>query len=104
MAISTRRTTSARTLTWAYDQIGHGPTDVLLVHGWQNDATAWQPLVDRLPADRFRATVVDLPGCGASPPPPNWERSTIEELAADLGEVVDRLRLEAPALVGHSLG
>jgi sigma-B regulation protein RsbQ len=91
-------------VAWAYAQVGHGPTDLVAVHGWQNDAGAWQPLVDRLPPDRFRTTVVDLPGCGASGPPQGWRRATIDALAVDLGSVVDVLGLRAPSLVGHSLG
>jgi pimeloyl-ACP methyl ester carboxylesterase len=102
--ISTRGTTVAREVTWAYEQIGEGPTELVAVHGWQNDASAWRPFVDRLPLDRVRATIVDLPGCGASEPTPTWERSTIDELATDLGTVLDQLGLAAPVLVGHSLG
>lgn len=43
---------------------GNGP-DLLLLHGWGMNSTLWSPLVDCL-ADRFRLTLVDLPGHGAS--------------------------------------
>jgi pimeloyl-ACP methyl ester carboxylesterase len=50
----------------AVEQTGSGATDLVLVHGFQNDRTAWDPFVARLDADRFRITRFDLVGCGDS--------------------------------------
>lgn len=45
-------------------QLGTGP-DLLLVHGWGMNAAVWGPLLSEL-AQRFRVTVLELPGHGAS--------------------------------------
>jgi pimeloyl-ACP methyl ester carboxylesterase len=87
----------------AVQQIGAG-TDLVLVHGFQNDHTAWDPFVERLDLDRFRVTTFDLVGCGTSGGAATWQRCTIEEYAADLVAICDRLGLAAPFAVGHSLG
>ena len=87
----------------AVQQTGTG-TDLVLVHGFQNDHTAWDPFAERIDLDRYRVTTFDLVGCGASGRPATWERCTIDEYAADLVAICDELRLEAPIGIGHSLG
>jgi pimeloyl-ACP methyl ester carboxylesterase len=87
----------------AVERAGTG-TDVVLVHGFQNDHTAWDPFVARLDLARYRVTRFDLVGCGASSTPASWERCTIEEDAADLVALCDALGIDAPVVVGHSLG
>ena len=49
----------------AVRQVGRGP-DIVLLHGFQNDHTAWDPFVERLDLDAHRVTAFDLVGCGAS--------------------------------------
>jgi sigma-B regulation protein RsbQ len=85
-------------------QIGAGPVDLVLVHGLQNDHTAWTPFVDRLDPAAYRVTSFDLVGCGASASPAGPERCTIDEYAQDLVALCDTLALDAPVAVGHSLG
>ena len=76
----------------------------MFVHGFQNDHTAWGPLVDRLDQDRYRFTRFDLAGCGASERPATWQRCTIDEYGADLTALCDRRGMERPVVIGHSLG
>src|SRR5262245_48111136 len=83
---------------------GTGPEHLVLVHGFQNDASVWQPFVDRLDLDRFTVTRLDLAGCGASSGPASWARCTIDEYAADLLALRDTLGGPPPIAVGHSLG
>jgi pimeloyl-ACP methyl ester carboxylesterase len=97
-------TTEVRGTSWAWRRQGRGQLDVVLVHGWQNDGSAWQPFVDRLDPSCYRTTVVDLPGCGASPLPGSWARSTIDELAHDLAVLVEVWHIDPAVVVGHSLG
>lgn len=74
---------------------GAGP-DVVLVHGWALHGGVWEEVAERL-AGRFRVTVVDLPGHGASAPVQPY---SIESLADSLAGAVP-----GPALwVGWSLG
>jgi sigma-B regulation protein RsbQ len=88
----------------AFDQQGEGDTELVLVHGFQNDRSAWDPFVARTDRDRFRVTRFDLVGCGGSSATGAWSRCTIDEYALDLLTICDELRLVAPIIVGHSLG
>jgi pimeloyl-ACP methyl ester carboxylesterase len=87
----------------AIHQTGTG-TDLVLVHGFQNDHTAWDAFVARLDLDRYRVTTFDLVGCGASSGAATWQRCTIDEYSADLVAICDELGLAAPIAIGHSLG
>ena len=49
------------------ETFGHGP-DLVLIHGWGLHGGIWQPLVNAL-QDRYRITVIDLPGHGRSAMP-----------------------------------
>jgi sigma-B regulation protein RsbQ len=88
----------------ACEQRGAGATDLVLVHGFQNDRTAWDPFVERIDGTRLRITRFDLVGCGDSSPAKAWSRCTIDEYARDLAAVCDALHLAAPIAIGHSLG
>jgi pimeloyl-ACP methyl ester carboxylesterase len=88
----------------AVEQSGAGGRDLVLVHGFQNDHSAWDPFVERLDPGRFRITRFDLLGCGASSRAEKWERCTIDEYARDLLAVCRELALERPVAIGHSLG
>jgi sigma-B regulation protein RsbQ len=85
-------------------QSGTGDRDLVFVHGFQNDHTAWRPLLDRLDEGRYRFTSYDLLGCGASGAAGKWERCTIDEYGADLTALCDVLDLDRPVMLGHSLG
>lgn len=85
-------------------QSGSGSRDLVLVHGFQNDHTAWRPLLERLDENRYRFTSFDLLGCGASGHADTWQRCTIDEYGADLVALCDALDLHRPVVVAHSLG
>jgi sigma-B regulation protein RsbQ len=85
-------------------QSGAGDRDLVFVHGFQNDHSAWRPLLERLDPDRYRFTCFDLLGCGASADAGTWARCTIDEYAADLAALCDALAIRRPAVIGHSLG
>jgi len=92
----------------AFAQSGTGDVDLVLVHGFQNDHSAWDPFVERLDPPRHRVTRPDLVGCGESSTAGegtgSWTRCTIDAYARDLVALCDALELRAPVLVGHSLG
>jgi pimeloyl-ACP methyl ester carboxylesterase len=80
---------------------GTGP-EVILVHGNSMDHRIWShQLADPALAD-LHITAIDLPGHGASPPYPEGRAYSVNALADDVAAFVKDL--QAPVLVGHSLG
>ena len=76
--------------------MGHGP-DLVLTHGWGLHGGIWQPLVEAL-RDRYRLTLIDLPGHGHSPMPAG---------GFDLARLSQLMLHSAPAnavWIGWSLG
>jgi sigma-B regulation protein RsbQ len=94
---------TVRDVELAVRQVGDG-TDLVLVHGFQNDHTAWDRFVERLDHSGYRVTAFDLVGCGSSGGAAAWQRCTIDEYAADLVALCDALHLASPIAIGHSLG
>lgn len=77
-----------------------GPETLLLLHGGLLSAHTFDLFALAAPAD-FRCLALDLRGHGES----GWADSyRVDRAAADVCELVDALRLEAPHLVGMSLG
>ena len=80
---------------------GSGRSAFVLVHGWKQSHRLWDPVIARL-ARRHRVVAFDLRGMGESDKP-NSDYS-FEELAGDLGYLLERLDLEDVTLVGWSMG
>jgi pimeloyl-ACP methyl ester carboxylesterase len=81
-----------------------GPTDgdaLLLLHGWGSSGRDMQPIAEAL-ADTYQTHTLDLPGHGASPPPPTaWG---VPEHARLLHSYI-RDAIQAPvSIIGHSNG
>lgn len=85
-----------------YQTVGHGP-DVLLIHGWVSSWRMWARTMSRLAAAGYRATAVDLVGFGDSDKPADGWYS-LDNFTATLLAVCDQLKLDRPAVVGHSMG
>jgi pimeloyl-ACP methyl ester carboxylesterase len=81
---------------------GSGPP-LVLVHGLGLSWRSWQPVLDTLGV-RHEVVAIDLPGFGDSPPLPFGAAPTPTRLADAVELELDRLGLDAPALVGNSLG
>jgi pimeloyl-ACP methyl ester carboxylesterase len=81
---------------------GTGPP-LVLVHGLGLTWRSWQPVLDALEA-RHDVIAIDLPGFGESPALPAGTAPTPTRLADAVESELDRLNLDAPALVGNSLG
>ncbi|MFV9503883.1 MAG: alpha/beta fold hydrolase [Oscillochloridaceae bacterium umkhey_bin13] len=84
----------------AYRRAGQGPS-LLLIHGWGGSSRYWIGAFALL-TERYDLIAVDLPGCGASSPPPG--PATLAQLAQSVIHLTEALELQQPVLVGHSLG
>jgi 3-oxoadipate enol-lactonase len=85
----------------AYDRRGSGPP-VVLVHGLGGTSKGiWRHLAGELEGE-FAVVAYDLRGAGASAVPPG--PYSTDDFVSDLRALVGELRIERPALVGHSFG
>ena len=83
------------------DRHGGGAPAVVFLHGIGGAARAWAPQIAAFKAAGLHPVALDLPGYGARPAVDTMD---FEALAADLEATIERLGLERPALVGHSMG
>jgi pimeloyl-ACP methyl ester carboxylesterase len=73
---------------------------LLLLHGWGANKELMAPIAQRLHG--YRVVVPDLPGFGATPPP--GEAWGVDEYAAWVIALLDRLGIGRTHIVGHSNG
>ena len=83
-----------------YIQYGEGK-DIVLLHGWGQNIEMMKPLGDNF-KDRFRITILDLPGFGESEEPK--EAWTIDRYSNMLEQFVEKLGIKKPNIIGHSFG
>lgn len=111
MATLASRATSCTTIATADGQglavytVGD-PADatVVLVHGFPDDHTAWDGIVDRLAQDHYVVTY-DTRGAGASSRPKSIASYRLDQHAADLQAVIDAVNPgKGVHLVGHDWG
>ena len=76
---------------------------LLLIHPLGGELVVWEPVLERLAAERD-VIAVDLPGFGASPPLHNGTPPTPQAMAAVLGSFLDSLGLGRVHVAGNSLG
>ncbi|MBK8434022.1 MAG: alpha/beta hydrolase [Chloroflexi bacterium] len=83
-------------------EAGHPNRQVaLMIHGWSSSWYAMSPLIG-LMSQRFRVLAIDLPGYSQSPKLP--QRTTIEDYADVLAELIEQVADGPVVLVGHSMG
>ena len=83
-----------------YIQYGEGK-DIVLLHGWGQNIEMMKPIGDNL-CDRFRITILDLPGFGESDEPNDiWNISDYSDM---LEEFINKLKIKKPIIMGHSFG
>ena len=83
-----------------YIQYGSGK-DIILLHGWGQNIEMMRPLGDPL-SQNYRVTIIDFPGFGESDEPKTaW---TIDDYSNMLEELVKKLKIKKPTIMGHSFG
>lgn len=86
-------------LKLAFETVGSGPP-LLVLHGLFGSSSNWRAFARQLAATHTVHSV-DLRNHGASP----WADSMgYAEMAEDVLQVIDRLGLKQPAVLGHSMG
>jgi len=75
--------------------------DIVLLHGWGQNIEMMDPIGRRL-QDDFRITIIDFPGFGKSPEPPY--AFTVYDYYEALDELLTKLNVTNPILIGHSFG
>ena len=91
---------SVKGLKINYVQYGKGK-DIVLLHGWGQNIEMMKPLGDPF-SDRYRITILDLPGFGQSEEPKEaWTISNYNEMLEDF---LNQLQVKKPIVIGHSFG
>lgn len=80
-----------------------GEKTLLFVHGLGSYLKFWRYQLDELAGKGYRVIAIDLPGYGKSDKPSSFPY-TMEAFAAVVHEVIEKLGLDRPILVGHSMG
>lgn len=96
-----RTVASADGVAVQYEVFGRGEPTLLLVHGWTNNRTFWEPHTTAL-ARSHRVVVMDLPGFGSSGT--NRESWTMEAFGQDVAAVIRSLPRTKVVAVGFSMG
>jgi 2-succinyl-6-hydroxy-2,4-cyclohexadiene-1-carboxylate synthase len=89
-------------LSYHVELAGEGPP-LLLLHGFAGSAAIWRPFLPEWARSR-RIAAVDLPGHGRTDVPRNPARCSMENVAADLCRLLDRLSIGRTAVLGYSMG
>lgn len=84
-----------------YIDYGEGDNTIVLLHGWGQNIEMMKPVGDRFKKNN-RIIIVDLPGFGMSEEPTYvW---TLNDYVECVKELLDKLEIENPILIGHSFG
>lgn len=91
-----------RGLRLHYTDSGSGPRTLVLMHGWGCDHTTVASIERTALEEGWRVVNVDFPGFGQSQEPGDvWG---VEEYTRAIEELVRRLEIARPSLLGHSFG
>jgi pimeloyl-ACP methyl ester carboxylesterase len=82
-------------------QLGSNGHPLIMMHGWGQNLRALQPMAELL-ADKAQIHVLDLPGFGKTPPPPEDWNTT--QYADRVLAYLDEQGVERTDLLGHSFG
>ncbi len=85
-----------------YQTFGSGPHHVIGLHGWFGDETTYDPMRNALSPAEFTYVFPAYRGYGKSRELTG--AYTIEEIAADVLALADKLGIQSFSLIGHSMG
>lgn len=87
-------------ITLTYEDHGHGDT-VVLLHGYCGSSAYWEIVLPLL-AQSYRVIAPDLRGHGGTDAPVG--AYSIDQMADDVTELLEKLEVEKYTLLGHSMG
>ncbi|WP_232319585.1 2-succinyl-6-hydroxy-2,4-cyclohexadiene-1-carboxylate synthase [Sporosarcina ureae] len=76
---------------------------IVLLHGFTGSTATWQQTIEELAVDYY-VVAVDLIGHGKTEAPEKMNRYRMEEQIEDLNEVLQKLEITNPILLGYSMG
>jgi len=76
---------------------------LLLLHGFTGDHSTWKNLVNTL-QNNYMCIMPDIIGHGRSESPQDYSRYRLENVAADLKEILMALKVEQCHVLGYSMG
>jgi pimeloyl-ACP methyl ester carboxylesterase len=77
---------------------------VVLLHGWPDSSYPWRNQIPFLVANDFRAIAPDQRGFGRSDRPEGVAAYSLENVVADVADILDALGIETADIVGHDWG
>ncbi len=90
-----------------FDVIDAGPADgqvVILLHGFPEQNTMWQPVISRLTAEGYRCLAPLQRGYSPGARPTRRRDYRVDELAEDIRTLIDASGAQRVHLVGHDWG
>lgn len=89
-------------MSLGFESVGSGPHTVIALHGWLGDHSAFEPILDAVDRDAFTWILPAYRGYGLSR---DVEGAyTVDEIAGDCLDLLDRLGCERFSVAGHSMG
>lgn len=85
-------------INWSYDIEGEGK-QILFIHGWGVDRRIWNQQIKYF-SQEYKVLSIDLPGHGKS----SWEGVSLDVIARDIKEILEKLDFNESGVVGSSLG
>lgn len=89
-------------VTYFVEVYGNGEP-LLLLHGFTGDHSTWRDLVDLL-QNNYLCIVPDIIGHGRSGSPHDYSRYRLENVSADLKQIMKVLNIEQCHVLGYSMG
>ncbi|MFW6328178.1 MAG: alpha/beta fold hydrolase [Bacteroidota bacterium] len=81
----------------------HNGKNIVLMHGKNFNGAYWETTIEALSQEGFRVIVPDQIGFGKSSKPDHFHY-TFQQLAKNTKTLLDSLRIEKAAILGHSMG
>jgi len=84
-----------------YKLYGNGEDTIVLLHGWGQNIQMMEPIGNNF-IKEYQVLIIDLPGFGCSDEPDTiW---TMYEYVECIHELIEKLKIKKPILMGHSFG